>query len=129
MSLKNNKLYSILNCKCPQCRKGDLFLHKFSFNVLKTTLTKENCSVCNLKFMREPSFFYGAMYVGYGLSVAIGIALYIISTLFFNLDMKQSLIVITTGLFILAPWSSRLARVIWIYIFIKYQKDKNKWVA
>ncbi len=76
--------------------------------------------------MREPSFFYGAMYVGYAISVAIAVALYIISAVFFGLDMKQSLIVIALGLFALAPWSLRLARVIWIHLFIKYQKDKSQ---
>ncbi len=127
MSTKKSKLYSILNSKCPQCREGDFFENKFSFNVLKTTKAKEKCNHCNLKFMREPSFFYGAMYVGYGLSVALAVAFYVISTVFFKLSMRQSLLVITIGLFALAPWSLRLARVIWIHLFVKYAKDpKNR---
>ncbi|WP_237706944.1 DUF983 domain-containing protein [Ochrovirga pacifica] len=123
---KGNKLYSIFTSKCPQCHEGAFFENKFSFNILKATETKENCPNCGLKYMREPSFFYGAMYVGYAISVAIAVALYIISAVFFGLDMKQSLIVIALGLFALAPWSLRLARVIWIHLFIKYQKDKSQ---
>jgi len=128
MSIKTSKLYSIFSSKCPQCRQGNLFLHQFSFNVLSTTKTKDNCNVCGIKFMREPSFFYGAMYVGYALSVAIGIALYSISCLLFDLSMKQSLIVIATGLIVLTPWSSRLARVIWISFFVKYKKNPEDWI-
>lgn len=126
MFSKGNKLYSIFNSKCPQCHEGEFFKNKFSFNVLKTTETKERCPNCDLKYMREPSFFYGAMYVGYGISVALAVAFYIISAVFFGLSMRQSLVVIAIGLFALAPWSLRLARVIWIHIFIKYEKDENR---
>lgn len=126
MCTKKSKLYSILNSKCPQCREGDFFENPFSFNVLKTTQTKSNCPNCNLKYMREPSFFYGAMYVGYGLSVALAVAFYIMGTTLFNLSMKESIIVIAVGLFALAPWTLRLSRVIWIHLFINYEKDPKK---
>ena len=128
MSIKTSKLYSIFTSKCPQCRQGNLFLHKSSFNILSTTKTKDNCNVCGIKYMREPSFFYGAMYVGYALSVAIGVALYVISSLIFGLSMKQSLFVIAGGLIVLAPWNSRLARVVWIYFFVKYKKNSKDWI-
>ncbi len=123
MSTKKSKVYSIFKSKCPQCREGDFFKNKFSFNVLKTTQTKDNCPNCNLKYMREPSFFYGAMYVGYGLSVAIAIAVYFVSTLFFGLTMTESIIAIAASLLLLSPWSLRISRVIWINIFIKYAED------
>jgi hypothetical protein len=44
---------------------------------------KENCSHCGLRYQIEPSFFYGAMYVSYGLNVALGIAAFIVSFIFF----------------------------------------------
>ncbi|MDO6737681.1 DUF983 domain-containing protein [Wenyingzhuangia sp. 2_MG-2023] len=125
MFTKESKLYSIFTSKCPQCHEGAFFENKFSFNVLKTTQTKSHCPKCNLKYMREPSFFYGAMYVGYGLSVALAVALYIISVVFLGLTMRESLFVIAIGLFALAPWSLRISRVIWIHLFIKYQKDES----
>ena len=31
----------------------------------------ERCSVCDLKFEREPGYFLGAMYVSYGLGLVI----------------------------------------------------------
>ncbi|NJB81512.1 DUF983 domain-containing protein [Wenyingzhuangia aestuarii] len=126
MSTNKSKLYSIFTSKCPQCREGAFFENKFSFNVLKTTITKTHCPKCNLKYMREPSFFYGAMYVGYGLSVGLAIAIYVISTLFFGLTMRESLVAIAIGLFTLAPWTLRLSRVLWIHLFVSYQKDPNK---
>lgn len=126
MFTKDSKLYSIFTSKCPQCHEGAFFENKLSFNVIKTTETKSHCPKCNLKYMREPSFFYGAMYVGYGLSVALAVALYIISAVFFELSMRQSLVVIAIGLTLVAPWSLRISRVIWIHLFIKYQKEPSK---
>lgn len=126
MFTKDSKLFSIFSSKCPQCHEGDFFENKLSFHVLKTTQTKSHCPKCNLKYMREPSFFYGAMYVGYGISVAIAIALYFISTVVFNLSILQILILIAVGLTVVAPWSLRISRVIWIHLFIKYQKDITK---
>jgi hypothetical protein len=38
------------------------------------------------------SFFYGAMYVSYGLNVAVGIAAFIISYLVFNSSLKLLLL-------------------------------------
>lgn len=126
MSTKPSKLYSIFTSKCPQCRKGEFFKEKLSFNILKATQTRSHCPNCNLKYMREPSFFYGAMYVGYGLNVAVAIAIYIVSTLIFSLTMKESIITISIGSFLFAPWSLRLSRIIWISIFVKYQPDPTK---
>ena len=42
------------------------------------------CSSCGLKYKIEPSFFYGAMYVSYGLTVAIGVAAFVIIIVFWG---------------------------------------------
>ena len=46
---------------------------KITFNPKKITAIHENCSNCNLRYMIEPSFYYGAMYVNYGITVALSI--------------------------------------------------------
>jgi hypothetical protein len=58
----------------------------------------EKCSHCGLKYQIEPSFFYGAMYVSYGLNVAVGIAAFIISYLVFNSSLKFAFISIIASL-------------------------------
>jgi hypothetical protein len=52
----------------------------------------DNCSHCGLKYQIEPSFFYGAMYVSYGLNVAVGIAAFIISFIIFGYSLKVAFI-------------------------------------
>ncbi len=75
--------------------------------------------------MMEPSFFYGAMYVNYTLTVGLSIATFVIGTLFFNLTMLETFIPIVIVLLITAPLTIRLSRIIWINIFVKYDRNST----
>lgn len=60
--------WSAWHCKCPRCRKGDLFAGPiFSFTSKKMY---DNCSHCNLHFEKEPGYFYVAMFISYAFVVA-----------------------------------------------------------
>jgi hypothetical protein len=87
----------------------------------------EHCSHCNLKYQIEPSFFYGAMYVSYGLNVAIGIAAFIVSYVIFNSSIKTAFIAIIAALILTFPLVLRWSRNIYINMFVSYDKqfDKN----
>ena len=78
MFKKGSKIYSIFNNKCPRCNEGDFFKYSFTFNPKKITTLHENCSKCNLKYMMEPSFFFGAMYISYAIAVALFVSIFII---------------------------------------------------
>ncbi len=58
-----NKLEATVKMKCPRCHEGDIFESKNPFAWGKMTTMHTNCPNCNLKYEREPGFFYGAMYV------------------------------------------------------------------
>ena len=73
MFKKGTKLYSIFFGKCPRCNEGDFFKYQFTFNPSKITKIHKNCAHCDLKYMIEPSFYYGAMYVNYGITVALSV--------------------------------------------------------
>lgn len=120
MFKKGSKLYSIVKGKCPRCHEGDFFENGFTFNPTKITKLHDNCPKCNLKYMMEPSFFYGAMYVNYGITVGISIVTFLISKLVFDLTLLQSFAAIIAALLILAPINLRLARILWINMFVSY---------
>jgi uncharacterized protein (DUF983 family) len=126
MLKKGSKLYSIFNAKCPRCHEGDFFEYKFTFNPNKVTKLHEHCPKCNLKYMMEPSFFYGAMYVNYGLTVALSVAAFVISSLIFSLTLLQSFAAIVIALLILAPFNLRLSRIIWINMFVNFEEKYSK---
>ena len=124
MIKKGTKLYSILNNKCPKCQEGDFFVNSSTFKFKNNLKIHTNCSNCNLKYMIEPSFFYGAMYVSYALTVAISILTFIICYLL-NLSLIISFISIVFMLVLLTPFIMRLSRIIYINMFIHYKKEEN----
>ncbi|QTE24528.1 DUF983 domain-containing protein [Polaribacter cellanae] len=124
MFKKGTKIYSIVNGKCPRCQEGDFFKYKFTFNPSKITQLHDNCPKCNFKYMMEPSFFYGAMYVNYGITVGLSIVAFLISKLLFNLTLLQSFTAIIVALVVLAPVNLRLSRILWINMFVSYKGDE-----
>lgn len=123
MFKKGSKLYSIIFNKCPRCHEGDFLEEKNLLKMNKAFKVKEHCSNCGLKYMREPSFYYGAMYVSYGLSVGVAIITFVISYLGFNLTLKQSFLPIIIAIIISAPFSARWSRIIWANIFFHYDAN------
>ncbi|AMC11834.1 hypothetical protein Lupro_11405 [Lutibacter profundi] len=126
MIKKGTKLYSIFFNKCPKCHEGDFMKEKNILKLHKAFQMHEKCSNCGLKYTIEPSFFYGAMYVNYALTVGLSIVTFTIATLFSNLNLIQIFIPIVIVLVLTVPITIRLSRIIWINLFIKYQKDTHK---
>jgi uncharacterized protein (DUF983 family) len=120
MLKKGSKLYSILTGTCPKCQNESMYLDKNPFHLSQILKMNENCSHCGLKYQIEPSFFYGAMYVSYGLNVAIGIAVFILSFVLFKTDIKTAFISILVALFASFPFVLRWARNIYINMFVSY---------
>jgi uncharacterized protein (DUF983 family) len=120
MLKKGSKLYSILTGTCPKCQNESMYFDKNLLNLGSVLKMNENCSHCGLKYQIEPSFFYGAMYVSYGLNVAVGIAAFIVSYLIFHSSIKTSFIVIIATLIVFFPIVLRGSRNIYINMFVSY---------
>ena len=86
----------------------------------------ERCSHCNNKYKIEPSFFYGSMYVSYGVGIAFAVAAFVISYLFLNSTLTTAFIVIVATMIVLYPIIIRLSRNIWINLFMSYDKNLDK---
>jgi len=86
----------------------------------------ENCSQCGLHYQIEPSFFYGAMYVSYGLTVAIGVATFILAKVIIGLSLLYSFVAIILALIALMPITARLSRNIYINMFVHFDKKAAK---
>ena len=101
------------------------FVTKNPFTLKKNLAIHENCSACGLKYMIEPSFFYGAMYVSYGITVALSILTFMILYLF-GLELLPIFIGIIVTLIVFTPLTLKLSRLIYINIFVHYKKDPTK---
>ena len=126
MLKKGSKLNSILTGTCPKCQNESMYLDKNPFNLMNTLKMHEKCSHCGLTYQIEPSFFYGAMYVSYGLNVATGVAAFIISYVILGTSLKTAFVAIIIALIILFPYVLRWARNIYINMFVSYDPNWDK---
>jgi len=126
MLKKGSKLNSILTGSCPKCQNESMYEDKNPLHLTKVLKMNENCSHCGFKYQIEPSFFYGAMYVSYGLNVAVGIAAFIVSFVFFGATIEQSFIAIILTLVVLFPFVLRLARNLYINMFVSYDPKAGR---
>ncbi|MDP5077020.1 MAG: DUF983 domain-containing protein [Nonlabens sp.] len=124
--LKGTKLYSIFTGTCPVCQSESMYVSSNLYNPSETQKMHERCSNCGTKYKIEPSFFYGAMYVSYGLGVAMGIATYIIAAFLFNLDRLTIFFLIMGVIVFSLPVVIRLSRNIWINMFMDYDPAKAR---
>ncbi|MBC7640824.1 MAG: DUF983 domain-containing protein [Flavobacterium sp.] len=122
MLTKGLKINSILTGSCPRCQKESMYADHNIFHLSNLLKMNETCSHCGLKYQIEPSFFYGAMYVSYGLNVLIMIAVFLISYFGFHAKVGGTFIAIIIALGILFPFVMRLSRNIYINIFVNYDK-------
>ncbi len=120
MLKKGTKIYSILTGSCPKCQEESMYQHKNPYAFGKLFKMHERCSHCGTKYKIEPSFFYGSMYVSYGVGVAFAVAAFVIAFLFVGLSLPQTFIAIVSTLVVFMPIIIRLSRNIWINFFIKY---------
>ena len=122
MFKKGTKIYSVLHNKCPKCNEGNFFEDNYPLHLKKVMKMGSYCTKCGFKFEIEPSFFYGAMYVSYGLTVGFSIITFIILYAI-ELDLLTIFIGIFIGLVLFTPLTLRLARLIYINIFISYDAN------
>jgi uncharacterized protein (DUF983 family) len=126
MLKKGSKLNSILTGSCPRCQNESMYLDKNPLHFSKILKMNEKCSHCGLKYQIEPSFFYGAMYVSYGLNVALSIAAFIVSYVIFKSSIKVSFISILVSNVVLFPFVLRWARNIYINMFVSFNEKYKK---
>lgn len=125
MFSKGSRLYSIFKMKCPRCQEGDFFI-SHPYDLRNAGNTHEKCSNCELKYSKEPGFYYGAMYVSYGLTVALFVAMWVSFNLFFeNISVGIQIFLIISTTVLLTPYIYALSKIIWINIFIKYDRGNE----
>jgi uncharacterized protein (DUF983 family) len=126
MLKKGNKLYSILTGSCPKCHEESMYVDKNPYKIGHLFKMHERCSNCNTKYKIEPSFFYGAMYVSYGVGIAFAVAAFVIAKLILGADLILTFIVIVATMVGFMPVIIRLSRNIWINFFFKYDSEATQ---
>lgn len=120
MFKKGSKLYSIFTGSCPRCQQESMYVDNNPYNLGNIFKMHERCSHCEVKYKMEPSFFYGAMYVSYGVGIAFAMAAFVIAFLIVGTGLINTFIAIVVTMVVFMPVIIRLSRNIWINIFVKF---------
>ncbi len=124
-----NIAYSVVFNKCPQCHHGRVLKYP-PYQINKLLDTEETCAHCQLKYEKEPGFFYGALYVSYALTSGIFIVAYILQLTVFELPVTQFAIGMLSLLLLTFPLIARWSRVLWLNFFVPYNPMKtNKTIS
>lgn len=115
-------LSAVFNAKCPQCREGDMFPYSAG-SLTKFNIMNEKCPVCGVRLEPEPGYYQGAMYVGYGFTVALITIVGVILYLTWDPSEWTYIGVVIALAILLAPLNYRYSRVLYLYMFggIKYK--------
>jgi len=117
---KGSKLCSILSLKCPRCHRGK-FLESHPYDLSSLNKVKDRCPECNLNYKIEPSFYFGSMYVSYGVGIAVAVAAYVLILIFsIELGVAGLFGVIVVALVLTMPWIGAVSKSIWANIFMAY---------
>jgi uncharacterized protein (DUF983 family) len=125
---KKSGLWSIVNNRCPHCREGRLFLDNNPYNLKTNMDMPENCPVCGQKYELQTGFYFGTGYVSYALSVAVLATVFVAYAVLIGLTFRDNSIFYCLGvsigvLLLIQPVLQRLARSIWIAIFVRYNPN------
>lgn len=124
--LKGSKIYSILTGTCPVCQYESMYKEDNPYKLNQLFDMHDRCSNCDTKYKMEPSFFFGAMYVSYGVGIAFAVPAFVIPYYIFNLSLLTTFWIIVVALFITLPINVRISRNIWVNLFFKYDEKYNQ---
>jgi len=112
----------ILRHRCPRCRVGEMFQRSIFLGFPKM---HERCSVCHLRYEREPGYFLGAMYISYALALPVvaGIAGVLWAVTGWWVTKATVWAVFLFLPFV--PAITFLARVLWIYLDQTFDPDRS----
>ncbi len=114
---KLNALQAISLGKCPRCRIGDIH-KKHILNPFSLTAMHKTCPHCGLRYEKETGFFYGGMYISYGISTALFLVVgFSVFYLFNDPPAWVYISIISAAVLLIFPYNFKYSRVIFLYLF------------
>jgi uncharacterized protein (DUF983 family) len=127
---KKNSTYlgATLQCRCPRCREGKLFLNSLNLRYKGNLDMPVTCPICGQPTEIEVGFYYGTGYVSYALTVALTVTTLVAWWVLIGFSTNDNRFFWWMGtnallLIILQPWIMRLSRSFWISWFVSYDPD------
>lgn len=119
---------SVFKCKCPRCRKGDMFQDSNPWHLKSTMKMNKKCPVCSQPFNIEVGFYYGSSYISYALAIFLSVATFIAWWLIVGVSVNDNRVfywlpVNAIILIALQPYLMRVSRTGWLAFFVRYDRN------
>jgi uncharacterized protein (DUF983 family) len=110
-----NIVQKVVGAKCPICEKEKVFQTSGNIFLLKAPKMRESCANCGHKYETEPGFFFGSMFVSYGLIVGeLGAVYLLVHSFVSNLE---ALIAIMFSVIVVTSFTNfKYSRLVWMYL-------------
>lgn len=123
--VKPNVVLSVLQNKCPRCRRGAMFQVSNPYKIRTVLRMNERCPVCTQPLDMEPGFYYGTNMISYTLALLFSILTFVLWLLTIGFSLEDNRFFWWMGinavlLVLLQPPLMRLSRSVWIYFFVRY---------
>jgi hypothetical protein len=120
-------VFNLFKCKCPRCRRGNMFRDSNPWHLSNTMKMNKACPVCRQPFNIEVGFYYGSSYISYALTIALSAASFIAWWMIIGLSLQDNRLFYWIGfnailLIVLQPYLMRVARTGWLAFFVRYDK-------
>jgi hypothetical protein len=106
--------------RCPNCHQGACFKTDNPYKLSQAYQMHAHCPHCGQNFEPETGFYFGSMYISYGLSLIVTMIAFFGFAIGLDADPIRVFIVLSVILLALHPVFFRLSRLIWLHIFVKY---------
>jgi len=101
--------------KCPFCEQGDVF-KKGRF--LQLPEMNCECPVCKRDFVGEPGYYFGAMYISYGISVGAAILAFLSCRFVFGIEsINVTIAACILSIILISLKNFKWSRILWLKIF------------
>ncbi len=125
---RKTSMFNLFKCRCPRCRKGNMFQDKNPWHLKNTMKMNKDCPVCKQPLDIEVGFYFGSSYVSYALTVALSVATFVAwwvligfslydDRIFYWLFLNAVLLIATQ------PYLMRVSRTGWLAFFVKYDEN------
>lgn len=127
----HSSFLKLFACKCPRCRKGNMFVNKNPWNLKSTMKMNKVCPVCGQPLDIEIGFYFGSSYVSYAFSTALCAATFIAWWVLIGFSFQDNrffywLIFNAIFLILMQPYLMRVSRTGWLAFFVKYDPNWRK---
>jgi len=128
---KPNLIISVLQNKCPRCRRGHMYQYSNVYNLKSFMKMHHQCPVCGQPLDMEPGFYYGTNMVSYTLAILICLFTFFAWWLLIGFSFSDNRFFWWMGinaflLIVLQPPLMRWSRTIWLAFFVPYSPDWDK---